>query len=74
MRGRCNGVKLCIEVAVATFMRCWVGERFVSLRRCVVRYVGGIRSANVDISNDKAGEKFVRRKIKGFCLTLIGVG
>lgn len=39
-----------------------------------MRYVGGIRSANVDISNDKAGEKFVRRKIKGFCLTLIGVG
>lgn len=55
-------------------MCCWVGECFVSLWRCVVRYVGGIRSVNVDISNDKVGEKFVCWKIKGFCLMLIGVG
>ncbi len=55
-------------------MRCWVGERSVSLRRCTVRYAGGIRSANADISNDKAGEKPARRKTKGSCPTLIGAG
>ena len=35
---------------------------------------GGIRSANADISNDKAGEKPARRKTKGSCPTLIGAG
>ncbi len=52
----------------------WVGERSVSLRRCVVKHAGGIRSANADISNDKAGEKPARRKTKGSCPTLIGAG
>lgn len=29
--GRCNGAKPCTEAAAATLMRCWVGERSVSL-------------------------------------------
>ena len=51
-----------------------VAERSVSLRRCIVRYAGGIRSANADMSNDKGGEKPPRRKIKVSCPTLIGTG
>ena len=30
-----------------------VGERSVSLRRCVERHAGDIRSANADVSHDK---------------------
>ena len=51
-----------------------VGERSVSLRRCVVTHAGGIRSANADMSNDKAGEKPARRKPKVSCSTFIGEG
>ena len=51
-----------------------VGERSVGLRRCIVRYAGGIRSANVDMSSDKAGEKPARRKPKVSCATFIGEG
>ena len=36
-----------------------VGERSVSLRRCVERHAGDIRSANADVSNDKGGEKHI---------------
>jgi hypothetical protein len=39
-----------------------------------VRTSGGIRSANADMSNDKTGEKPVRRKPKVSCATLIGAG
>ena len=39
-----------------------------------MRVAGGIRSANADISNDKAGEKPARRKTRGSCPTLIGQG
>lgn len=39
-----------------------------------MKYAGGIRSANADMSNDKAGEKPARRKTKGSCPTLIGAG
>ena len=51
-----------------------VGERSVSLRRCVVKHAGDIRSANADMSNDNGGEKPPRRKTKGSCPTLIGAG
>ena len=51
-----------------------VGERSVSLRRCLVKDAGGIRSANADMSNDNAGEKPARRKSKVSCATLIGAG
>ena len=51
-----------------------VGERSVSLRRCVERHAGGIRSANADMSNDKAGERPARRKSKVSCATLIDAG
>ena len=37
-----------------------VGERSVSLRRWFERTAGGIRSANADMSNVKAGEKPAR--------------
>ena len=51
-----------------------VGERSVSLRRWLVKAAGGIRSANVDMSSDKAGEKPARRKPKVSYATFIGVG
>ena len=53
---------------------CVVGERSVSLRRCLVTDAGGIRSANVDMSSDKAGEKPARRKPKVSYERFIGVG
>src|SRR5690606_16019069 len=36
--------------------------------------LGGIRSANADMSNDKGSEKLPRRKTKGSCATLIDAG
>ena len=51
-----------------------VGERSVSLRRCLEKDAGGIRSANADMSSDKGGEKPSRRKSKVSCTTLIGAG
>jgi hypothetical protein len=51
-----------------------VEERSVSLRRCVVKHAGGIRSANADMSSDKGSEKLPRRKTKGSYATLIDVG
>ena len=50
-----------------------VGERSVSLRRCLVKDAGGIRSANADMSSVKGGEKPPRRKRKVFYATFIGV-
>ena len=74
MRGRCNGAKPVTEAADAQHMLCVVGERSVSLRRCVVKRAGGIRSANADMSSVKAGEKPARRKRKVSYATFIGVG
>ena len=51
-----------------------VGERSVSLRRCLVKDAGGIRSANADMSSDNGGEKPPRRKPKVSCSTFIGAG
>ena len=51
-----------------------VGERSVGRRRPIVKLAGGIGSANADISNDKTGEKPVRRKPEVSCATLIGAG
>ena len=59
-------LRICTQVQV-------VGERSVSLRRCLVKDAGGIRSANADMSSDKAGEKPARRKRKVFYATFIGV-
>ncbi len=53
---------------------CMVGERSVSLRRCLGRDAGGIRSANADMSSDKGGERPPRRKPKVSYATFIGVG
>lgn len=51
-----------------------VGERSVGCRRISVRGSGGIRSANVDMSSDKAGWMPARRKPEVSYATLIGVG
>ncbi len=53
---------------------CMVGERSVSLRRCIEKCAGGIRSANADMSSDKGGERPPRRKPKVSYATFIGVG
>ena len=37
-----------------------VAERSVSLRRCVVKHAGGIRSENADMSSEKKSEKLFR--------------
>ena len=39
-----------------------------------MRFAGGIRSANADMSNDNAGEKPARRKTKVSCPMLIRAG
>ncbi len=41
-----------------------VGERSVSRRRCIVRYVGGIRNENAGMSSDNEDEKTSHRKSK----------
>ena len=51
-----------------------VGERSVGLRRRLEKDAGGIRSANADMSSDKAGENPARRKPKDSYATFIGVG
>lgn len=51
-----------------------VEECFVSLWRWVEKFVGGIRSVNVDMSNDNGCEKYLCWKIKVFCVMLIDVG
>jgi hypothetical protein len=43
-------------------------------RRCIVRYGGAFRKANVGMSNDNTGENPVRRKTEGSYGTLIDVG
>ena len=37
-----------------------VAERSVSLRRCVVKHAGGIRSENADMSSEKECERLSR--------------
>ena len=39
-----------------------------------MKFLGGIRSANADMSNDNASEKLAHRKPKVSCATLIGAG
>ena len=39
-----------------------------------MRFAGGITSENADMSNDKTGEKPVRRKSKVSCVKLIFAG
>ena len=71
------GLKHITEAADALDFQCVVGERSVSLRRHTVRSAGGIGSENAGISNDKTGEKPVRRKpkdsrVKLICSGLVG--
>jgi len=51
-----------------------VGERSVGLRRQLEKAVGGIRSANADMSSDKGSERLPRRKPKVSCATFIDAG
>ena len=74
MRGRFNGAKIIHRSYEICIFYILVEERSVSRRRCIERYVGGIRSANADMSNDNIGEKPIRRKSKVSCSTLIGAG
>ncbi len=68
---RCNGAKPCTEAACSDTMCCWVRNIYHKpARRVTCEVAGGIRSANADISNDKAGEKPARRKTKGSCPTV----
>ena len=55
-------------------MCCWVGEGCVRVGRCSVRYGGGMRSGNGEISKDKGGEKGGGGKRKGWCGRLMGGG
>ena len=74
MRGRCNGAKIIhrsYEICIYCIL---VEERSVSCRRYIERCVGGIRSANADMSNDNVGENPTRRKSKVSCSTPIGAG
>ena len=68
-----TGLKLYTE-ATEYIYNILVEERSVGRRRCIEKYVGGIRSANADMSNDNIGEKPIRRKSKVSCSTLIGAG
>ena len=67
-----TGLKLCTEAA--DVRKHMVGERSVGLRRCLEKDAGDIRSANADMSSDKACEKHARRKPKVSCATFIGAG
>ena len=51
-----------------------VEERSVGLGRWIEKSAGGIRSANADMSSDKAGEIPAHRKPKVSYATFIGVG
>ena len=66
------GLKPCTEAA--DIREDMVGERSVGLRRWGVNPAGDIRSANADMSSDKACEKHARRKPKVSCATFIGAG
>ncbi len=66
------GLKPCTEAA--DIRKDMVGERSVGLRRSGVNHAGDIRSANADMSSDKACEKHARRKPKVSCATFIGAG
>ena len=68
-----TGLKLYTEATKYIF-NILVGERSVSCRRYIEKYIGGIRSANADMSNENIGEKPIRRKSKVSCSTLIGAG
>jgi hypothetical protein len=67
-----TGLKPCTEAA--DIRKDMVGERSVGLRRWGVNPAGDIRSANADMSSDKACEKHARRKPKVSCATFIGAG
>ncbi len=69
-----TGLKLYTEAAEYIYIYILVGERSVCCRRCIVKYVGGIRSENADMSNDNIGENPIRRKSKVSCSPPIGAG
>ena len=61
LRRRCNGAKYDAEASGCTFSTS-VGERSLWEEGKAVRHTGLQRSDYADISNDKTGEKPVRRK------------
>ena len=68
-----TGLKLYTE-STKYVLNILVEERSVGCRRYIEKYIGDIRSANADMSNDNMGEKPIRRKSKVSCSTLIGAG
>lgn len=70
LRRKCNGAKYVTEALNCTLC-VLVGERSLVGRRCAVRHAGRKRSDYADMSNDKTGEKPVRRKPKVFRVKLI---
>ena len=54
-----TGLKPYTEITELHLMQL-VAERSVSLRRCVVKHAGGIRSENADMSSEKESERLSR--------------
>ncbi len=76
LRRRCNGAKYDAEASDPYYVRV-VGERSLREEGKAVRRTGLQRSDYADISNDKTGEKPVRRKpedswVKLICPGLVG--
>lgn len=63
LRRKYNGAKHSTEALNSYVCRSGRGA-FCMGRRCIVRYAGLYRSDYADMSNDKTGEKPVRRKPK----------
>ena len=64
MRGRCNGAKFKTEATACAGNSAGVGEHSVLGQSMTARTCELYRSDHADISNDKTGEKPVRRKPK----------
>ena len=64
MRGRCNGAKRNTEATASNRKIRGVGEHSVLGQSMTVRTCELYRRDHADISNDKTGEKPVRRKPK----------
>ena len=74
MRRKRNGAKLNTEATGFALTRGAVGEHSIPGRSMTVRTCGLYGSDHAGISNEKTGEKAVRRKSKGSRTRLIRTG
>ncbi len=74
MRRKCTGAKLITEATACNLRVAGVGERSIPGRSVTVRTRGLYGSDHAGISNDKRGEKPLRRKSKGSRVKLICAG